>query len=388
MIASSLPPGDSPRLVLVPATPAERLECTKLNSVAWKGPLDLESYIAREDHLLAQQLTGDGQTCWILVDGTQPAGARTILGACESYKKKALLAYAGQVEDIATHGVGSVYCRPEFRGKGYANRMIQELSVKLETWQLEEERRTRSVFSVLFSDIGKKFYAQHGWKPFPSSHIALPSLGGSDEEDGAAAGLPSARDLSAEDVKESMCSDAVFRKARESLRAASERTPHQAKIAIAPDYDHFVWHWAREEFYAEKLFPHSGPPLVKGAGEDRARVYCAWTRVFGETPEENTLYILRWIYDEPASPAQAQMTAQAMAAVLRRAQRQAHKWDMRHVEFWNPTPLMLQAVALLDPDAKVVHREKSSIASLKWDGAKQGLGNEVEWVWNEKYAWC
>jgi hypothetical protein len=61
---------------------------------------------------------------------------------------------------------------------------------------------------------------------------------------------------------------------------------------------------------------------------------------------------------------------------------------MDHVEIWNPAPLMKQAIQILDPQAKVVDREKNGIASLKWSGAEFGLGEEVDWYWNERYAWC
>lgn len=390
MIAANpteLPLGDSPDLVLVPATPEERIKSIRLNSTAWKGRLDVETYIARENHLYQQRLVKDGLTCWLLVDRREPEGQRTILSSCETYKKKALLAHHGKVEDIATHGVGSVYCRPEHRGKGYAKRMMQELCTKLETWQMENEPRSRSLFSVLFSDIGKNFYAQFGWKPFPSSHISLPPISREEYDLSSRANLPKARTLVADDVRKCMCSDRVLQKERESLRAASEKTPI-AHVAILPDFDHFVWHWAREEFYAEKLHDDQAPPLIKGAGEDKAKVYCAWNRNFGETPQDNTLFILRWVYDEPTTPEETEATAKAMAAILRRAQLEAHEWDMAKVDVWNPTPLLQKAVAMLDSPAELVHREKSSIASLRWTGAAQGLGEEVEWLWNEKYAWC
>ncbi|GAD91734.1 hypothetical protein NFIA_091150 [Paecilomyces variotii No. 5] len=384
----TLPPADSPHLVLLPATPEERIEAIRLNSTAWKGPLDLQTYIAREDHLMNQKLTrGGALTCWVLVDSRQPEGQRTILSSCETFKKKALLAYNGKVEDILAQGIGSVYCRPEFRGKRYASRMIQELSKRLETWQLENEARKKSVFSVLFSDIGKNFYAQYGWKPFQSSHISLPPITKEQYNQGIpGANLPSVRDLVSEDISRCMCNDEVTRKEREHLRIASERSP-VAKVAIAPDYDHFIWHWAREEFYVEQFYKKN-PPTVKGAGVDGLRVYCAWTRNFGETPAENVLYILRWMYDEPTTAEEEQETAEAMAAVLRRAQLEATEWNMAQVDFWNPTPLMQKAATILDPSAEVIHREKSSIASLKWNGAEQGLGDQVEWFWNEKYTWC
>lgn len=386
--ATALPAGDSSDLVLVPATPEERIDSIKLNSVAFKGPLDMKTYIARENHLFQQRLTRDGLTCWILVDRKQPEGKRTILSSCETYKKSALLAYNGQLEDVSTHAVGSVYCRPEFRGQGYARRMTEELSRKLDTWQMEKERRGRSLFTVLWSDIGKKFYAQFGWKPYLSSHASLRPISREEySQQVPGANLPTARALFAEDVRNCVCNDQVLEKERELLREASEKSSG-AKIAITPDFDHYVWHWAREEFYADKLHSDRDPPVIKGAGEDKSKVYCVWNRNFGESPQENTLFILRWVYDEPTSPAESQATVEAMAAILRRAQLEAHEWNMATVEFWNPTPLLQKAVKMLDPRAEVVHREKSSIASLRWTGAEQGLGKDVEWVWNEKYAWC
>ncbi|KAJ5159744.1 uncharacterized protein N7482_006748 [Penicillium canariense] len=389
MIAANvpeLPAGDSPDLILVPATPEERTASIKLNSIVWKGPLDVETYIAREDHLYNQRLTRDGLTCWILVDGTEPEGDRTILSSCETYQKKALLAHDGQVEDASTHGVGSVYCRPEFRGKGYAKRMLEELSRKLDTWHMEKQPRGRALFTILFSDIGKKFYAQFGWRPFLSSHMVLPARAEEPLSNGAA-GKSVTRDLYAEDVRTNMCSDAVIAKLRDQMCVASKLS-HVAKVAIVPDFDHFVWHWAREEFFAQELFSHRPPPTIKGAGNDAARVYCTWNRNFGETPEDNVLYILRWVYDEPTSQEEEQTLVQAMAAILRRAQHEAKEWGLHTVEFWNPEPLLQQAVKVLDPDAEVVHREKTSISSLRWTGDEHGLGQDVEWLLNEKYTWC
>ena len=117
-------------------------------------------------------------------------------------------------------------------------------------------------------------------------------------------------------------------------------------------------------------------------------MYCTWTRSLGDDPDSHTLYILRWQYDEPTNAAQERVLIQAAAALLRRAQLQAKILMMSRVDFWNPTPLLEKAVHLIHPSAEIVHREKSSITSLKWDGAKYGLGTEVEWVWNEKYSWC
>lgn len=380
-----LPSGDSPELVLTRATPTERVESIKLNSTEWKGPLDLDSYLAREDTLLQQRLTKRGLICWILVDRRQPENARTILSSCETYRKTTMVARSGKVEEAPAQGVGSVYCRPEFRGKGYAKRMLEELSKKIDKWQTEVEPKERPLFSVLFSDIGKRFYAQFGWKAHPSSHFALPPISGEEHLIiSTGSKLSGVRLLHSEDVQRCMCSTSVLDKERELLRQASLKSS-EPKIAIAPDFNHFLWHWAREEFYSQKLHPNREMPMVKGAGNDDAKVYCAWNRNFGATPAENTLYILRWVYNEPTSPEETEMTIKAMAAILRRAQLEAHEWNMATVAFWNPTPLLEKAVALLDPTAEVVHREKDSIASLRWSGKPE---EHVEWFLNEKYAWC
>lgn len=117
--------------------------------------MDLPTYVRRETHLESQAFTKDGGiTFWILVDTTIAPNERPILASCESLRKQALIAKGdGQVEDVISHGIGSVFCNPEYRGRGYAQRMINELGKKLDNWQQEEGKRAS--FTVLYSDIGK-----------------------------------------------------------------------------------------------------------------------------------------------------------------------------------------------------------------------------------------
>jgi predicted acetyltransferase len=70
-------------------------------------------------------------------------------------------------------GIAGVFCDPELRGRGYASRMMRDLARVLRRWQEDEE--IKSVGSVLWSDIGRKFYADCGWAPFPSHHVEFPS---------------------------------------------------------------------------------------------------------------------------------------------------------------------------------------------------------------------
>lgn len=154
--ATDLPPSTSPSLALVHPTAAEELATLHLNSQNWRGPVSLEAYLRRESLLANQTLTRDGGiTFWILVDTSTPTSAtRKILASCETYRKRALIARGNnKVEEVVSHGIGSVYCNPQLRGKGYAARMMKEIGLRLDTWQQEDGMRAD--FTVLFSDIGK-----------------------------------------------------------------------------------------------------------------------------------------------------------------------------------------------------------------------------------------
>ena len=154
MAVSKLPPSDSPNLALLHPTRHEKVETWKLNGDSWRGTMPLQTYLRRETHLENQDFTKDGGiTFWILVDSTLPPNERPILASCESFRKRALVARAGKVEDVFSHGIGSVFCNPQYRRRGYAQRMMEELGKELDTWEQEDGKRTD--FTVLYSDIGK-----------------------------------------------------------------------------------------------------------------------------------------------------------------------------------------------------------------------------------------
>ena len=181
--------------------------------------------------------------------------------------------------------------------------------------------------------------------------------------------------------------------------------PPKFRVALMPDAQTLQWHHAREEFAAKELFDRE--PKVKGAmaksdtpGE---RVWCIWTRTYGTEDAGNTLNILRLVIegeedfrkqtaeadkDNTSIASQLRKKTEATALVLRAAQHEAAKWGMKDVQIWNPSELCIVAVQQIEPNAKVIHRDEDSIASLRWHGADLGDGVEVDWVGNEKYGWC
>lgn len=385
-----LPDGNSPTLALVHPTPEEQLLQTKKNSEPWRGALTLDAYMLREKVLADQEFTRDGGiTFWALVDTA--AKNRVMLSGCESLRKKALVSRNGKVEDVQCHGVGSVFCPPEYRRRGYSQRMMKELGEKLRTWQGGD------LFSVLYSDIGKDFYNLYGWEPFNSSHVSIPA-----SVSLRSPGIPEARPLYAENLAELCAIDE--KTTRESLMKTSSQ-PDTTFVALVPEITTIRWHHAREDFVAKEF--HGSIPKVKGAivGEPGKRVWCYWTRMwYNEDPQAvhgNTLHILRLVVEEygmftwerptPAQAKEMKKYAPSIAALLHLAQKEAKEWRMAEVEVWNPTEATVEGARLLDPEAKVVDRESESIASLRWYGERSGEGkvsDYVDWLGNEKYGWC
>src|ERR1700761_2482687 len=386
---SELPNKDSADIHLVDATPEELAAQQQVNGSEWRGALSQEAYLRREEYLANQELTQNGGlTGWVLVYQPDGASKRRVLCGCETYKKKALVAGNGKVEEAVAHGVGSVFCPPENRGKGYAAKMMAELGKRLQTWKADNGKRV--LFSVLYSDIGKQFYARNGWQPFPSSHISLAPATMS------ALDLPHVRPLRSEDIPALCDIDAkLIRRRMEMLDDAGK-----SAVALVPDAATVRWHHAREEFVGNELF--NKKPLVKGAvtGEVGSRVWCYWTHVWTNPQEEapNTLHVLRLVVEDEnftdSSPASEEgaakvknsQTTKLIAALFAAAQGDAAQWSMNEVQIWNPTSTTLAATRLLNDDVTVQHRDKESITSLRWYG--EGSWENVDWICNEKYAWC
>ncbi|KAI4103778.1 MAG: hypothetical protein LQ339_004110 [Xanthoria mediterranea] len=394
-----LPDSSAPTLQLVQATEPEIIESSTLGSISWGGPLDKSDYLRREAHLRNQPLTRDGGiTYWILVDTAAPPtarGSRRILASCETIRKRALIALLGvAIRETICHGIGSVHCNQDYRGRGFGRRMMMELANQLDTWQQKEGERAD--FSVLWSDIGKDFYAKLGWKTYSSKHIALPPKSTHEH----ALGVPKPVTLASEDI------DRVCSTDEANLRSEmADPTPAGSivRVALVPDAATMQWHHSREEFLAKVLvgrWPNSKGAMAEAP--DGRRVWCIWTRTFGASQDQRVLNILRLSVEgeknlgQPASTKpndklhdHAQRAqVKAIAAVLQAAQVEALDWGMSSVQFWNPSPLSVLAARHLEPSAEIVERHEESLASLQWHGRPMPDNATIDWISNEKFAWC
>lgn len=201
-----------------------------------------------------------------------------------------------------------------------------------------------------------------------------------------------ARPLYAKDLPE-LCKldEELIRKSLESRNKGSK-----AAVALVPDVETMQWHHAREEFVGQEV--HGRVPTVKGAivgTEVGKRVWCWFTRVWYnedvDVVKGNSLHILRIVVEDDVlgwNPASQEHSA-AIAALLAFTQREAESWKSEHVELWSPSASAVAGAQLLDKNAKVIDRDAESIASLLWYPDHEGAAaDHVEWISNEKYAWC
>ncbi|KAL5048433.1 hypothetical protein BDW71DRAFT_177681 [Aspergillus fruticulosus] len=392
MDTAQLPPSTSQTLTLAHPTRAEIEQIWGQTSALWTDALTVPQYLEEYAYLLTVPLAREhGITQWVLVESSnnqtetdddlnQREGKRTVLASCETFRKRALIAsrHTSGTEkgcsDVLVHGVASVFCDPRFRGRGYASRLLKELNHILPIWQTDEE--ARCVGSVLYSDIDPAFYKRLGWVPFPSSQLEFEP----------AQLAHAAEPLYAEDL-------AVLCQKDEEILRTSLSTPSptgdegKTRFAIIPDHDHMLWHHAKEEFGARKLFGSGKKPEIKGAmaGPEGNKVWAIWTHRFYRHPHSdkssaNTLYILRLV-TETSSPA-----SESIKAVLHAAKSEAASWGLGKVKLWNPPRDLEKAIKLSGVNFEKRNRERDSIPCVNWFG-EEDL-NEVEWELNEKYAWC
>ncbi|KAK3352613.1 hypothetical protein B0T25DRAFT_189295 [Lasiosphaeria hispida] len=397
--SADLPPADSPSLNLTRPTDAERRGTWSLTHPMWGPALSHDGYLEREAYLTTVPLAKDGGvTHWILTEASQPPDGRPILSSCETLRKRVLCVRPGGgavVEEGVAHGIGSVFTDPRFRGRGYASRMMKEVGEKLRGWQVpgkgDVSGEGRALFSVLYSDIGKTFYARTGWAPFESSHAAFPpvpgAVSGLQPQDGYRGAL--ARPIGYHELAELCHADARLLKA--ALVKRAEEYQKQGKtttcVALLPDLDVLLWHMMREDFVTKHIFGRT--PAVKGAvyGEPGRRVWAVWTRGYYGGLEQikgNTLHVLRVVVeDEEQSD---EYLTEGFRAIIQIAQAEATEWRSQDVQMWNPTPRLRSIIEKSGLEYEHVDRDKDSIASLMWYG--EGETSDLDWVANEKYGWC
>ena len=468
-------------------TVAEKLRTWTATHPQWGGALSLQGYVDREQHLTTIPLARNGGlTQWILVDRdsdttledagtknrTQPVSRddasdqlhpntikRAILSSCDALTKKVLVRSSinsisstspnisasrdgdgvcgddsqgdSIVAEGTAHAIGSVFTPADHRGRGYAQQMLRKLG---DTYQgMNDSEPGSATCSVLYSDIGKQFYARVGWKAFESTHLEFqaspppPTPSGSSELAGGSNDAQGTSDsiklLGYEDVAELTARDVQLVRAQ----LESHITDKKIVVALLPDEESTLWFLHREDFMCKQIFSRTAsvrgamytvPPSPSSSSSTDAvaagdttngadggpafsstgtgvtqmttrRIWAFWYRAFyggAEHPEKNTLYFLRLAVEDEANLSDDQL-AEGVRQIVQRAQDEAGKWLCRNVEIWNPSRRVREIVLnMKDLGGCFVDREGDSITSLRWFG--DGDIEDVEWIANEKFGWC
>ena len=367
----NLPPSSSPSLILTHPTTSEIHKISLLTSTEWAGVRTTEEYIDI-NHQIASLLSS---THWILTIRESPADERPILVTCETLRKRCFVKYAGAaVTEVDVEGIGGVFCDPKFRRRGYGTRLMKELANVLRKGNASDDG-TSSVGSILYSDIGRTYYAQLGWMPLPSMHVELPATSG--------VSTTITRPMLPEDVAE-FCTEDRLSVLESMGRSSSSKT----LLAGVPGHLMMVWYHMREDFTCQKLFGRK--PSIKGAvaGEAGNRVWAIWTLRFGGPLDEphsgNKLYILRLVIDDSKGEDSGKLS-ESLKAVLQAAQRTAAEWGLSCVEMWNPSVRTKELIEQTGLSHRIVERVIEEIPSLMWFGG--GSGDDLEWLADEKHAW-
>ncbi|KAK1635772.1 hypothetical protein BDP81DRAFT_430271 [Colletotrichum phormii] len=380
------------------STPEECLQIWVNTADSWKDSLTTPLYILESAYLMTVPLARDGgMTAWVLVEKSRLPNERDVLCSCETSRKRSLLSdNMGNVTEGIVHGIASIFCPGNIRGRGYAARHMKEIAKVL-----RGQSENGQIFeSVLYSDIGKEYYyTRLGWTPNSvNEHLVLPP---------AKMENPATSQPVFESNLEGLCSrDEVMIRGDMATPSVSRK-----RVIILPDLDHMLWHIRKEDFATKHIFGNEAAAKGAIAGVPGKQVWAIWVRRYyghpdhhsGEDADDpNVLYILRLVVegDETANNTrEGNFTAPmedyadqavALKAVMQAAQAEAADWRLDQVQLWDPSPMARCLLGQSDLNAVVVERQTHSITSVLWFEDGEGLGLEKAPVLtnNEHYAWC
>jgi len=350
-------------VVFTEASQAQQTLAWELNGVSWAAPMPIADYVQRERHLSQQALSQEGGTrYWVLHPKGKP---EVFIAGCECTRKTIFVRHPGDLVQTTTgYAVAGVFTNPAYRKQGMASHMLR---------CLQDEMDKDSEASVLYSDIGRIYYAQLGWAPFPSQQATLQLL-----MEGPFASPAATRPLKIDDLPAFCDRDVADLKARLAAAPASKKT----SLSFAPTFPQLAWQLAREDSMTRLL--RGRPTKTCGAVTSDGAAWIVWYHDW----REQKLKVQRIAVPGPISDADR---AAAVTVLLQAALVEASAWNLQKVLVWNPDSVVTRGIKGVgnahEDVVKVVFNERldGSIPSLRW---KEGKNISMDWVENEYYAWC
>lgn len=350
----------------------------------WGAPaLDLTQYLHREDQLMHSQFTRTRGSFWALVERVQSDGATiqddeeltvqdedqlpALCVHCEVYSFECILRKAdGAIVRGYSHHIGSVFTLPSYRKQGLAAFFLTQVAAK--TAALPD-----SIGSVLYSDIGPKYYDKLGWRCHESR---MGSVYVADPKNAAAL------ELSASSKGEPLYLDAVLDellvKDRQSLQAelSDAKYADQEVFATVATRDPIEWQF-RAGVYDLALQGHNKAPIKQCGIKVDDGAFIVWCH----HPKDSALYILRSRIPESCSD--------ACHALLSAALREARKFGLKCVKIWDPPSWLAQEAIASRFQIEYQDRESSLSSAMIFaqHRTSPSPASLPVWLANEKFAW-
>lgn len=240
-----------------------------------------------------------------------------------------------------------------------------------------------AVLSFLFSDVGE-IYSQigNGWhvrnsgstiwstSSLPSSSFESTSLSDNcelNEDFTAVASVNIGTEIDSKGLEHLVVEDTM--EMWSFLLSSCSKT---LTIIIEPTFENYQWAILRSNFYAKilnRIIPnHYG-----------LKIDCRNFIIFLPDYPNETLKVLRLSCSEPDKYSRT---------LLQSLFKAAKKMKLEKIEGWNISKEILNELNLEERGESSVLR-KDSLSSLSWYGGRDGnQGKNVDWEFNEAYAWC
>ncbi|ETK90101.1 hypothetical protein L915_06054 [Phytophthora nicotianae] len=355
---------------------ALKVQCKVDDFEEWGAPtLDLPQYQRKEELQRETPFSQRGSIFWALVEDTGDIGDSNLVAGqtvlychCESHQFDcAVRRSSGEIERGYSRHIGSVFTLPQHRKRGLAKFFISEVAKQL-------GELPGSLVSVLYSDIGPKYYDKLGWKLHPSKMATL----------NVTHSLNTKSDCISSAELESLTLDEKFDHFLQADNSkllkelSSDRFKGREAFVILPTRDSIEWQFCIGVYFAQ-IRGYEELPSRCGAqiSEDAFIVWC-------HNLKASTLYVVRARLPEGDKNA-----AETTRLLLNEALKEARKFKLNKVAFWDPPSFLADTEVCNYLDIQFVDREDSLSSAMMFHhrGGVDSASFLPYWLANEKYAW-
>lgn len=313
----------------------------------WARGLTREEYYEREIFLSSQEFAKD-LTVYALVPSSEASSDNpTLLAHLDAFYRDVIMSDGqGNVSTGRAVGVASIFTNTQYRRQGHASLMMNLLK--------EQFEKDGVVASNLYSSVGPDFYAQMGWKAYPSLEISAKATKKIPEHT-----LDALKWIETADLDQIVTDER--KRLIEKLKASEVPA-----VMIDLNVDVLKWHFVQHESYAkvrDKPEIKFRGALIKATGS-----FVIWAHESGE----NALVALL----SRTEGSDAKMLAAAMHV-------EANRHGLENVVYWVSQDLSPEKIKEWEEAIGASVAERTDDQSALWLKS----GKEYHWLACEKYAW-